>query len=107
MVSLVTLASLRMVVIYLTGQPGSVIAMPTVSKPYYLGVANDIRRKIREGVLRPGDKLPTKKLLVEEYEVSAQVIDAALMVLKLDGTIEGVQGKGTYVAGGGAGAQES
>jgi GntR family transcriptional regulator len=98
MVSLPTLASLRTVVIYLTGQPGSAITVPT-SKPLYQTVVDDIRGQIRDGVLRPGDKLPTKREMCVQYGVSGQVIDAAMMVLRLDGTVEGIQGKGIYVAG--------
>jgi GntR family transcriptional regulator len=71
---------------------------PKQYKPAYLMVADDIRAQIKAGGLKPGDKLPTKRQMAEHYIVSGQVIDTAILVLKQDGTIEGRQGKGIYVA---------
>lgn len=85
--------------IYLTGQPGS-LAMPAAPrKPAaYQTVADDLRQKIASGALAPGAQLPFKRLLAEEYKVSEQVIDVAMVILRNEGLIEGRQGKGVYVA---------
>ncbi len=70
--------------------------MPAV--PDYQRIADDIRSKVRSGALRPGDRLPTKRELAVEYEVSMNTVDRALLVLTTDGTVVGQQGRGVYVA---------
>jgi len=64
----------------------------------YQLVADDIREQIVSGQLPPGTQLPFKRLLAVEYKVSEQVIDVAMVLLRAEGLIEGVQGKGVYVA---------
>lgn len=66
--------------------------------PAYQRVADDIRRQIETGELQPGQQLPFKRQLAAQYEVSEQVIDVAMVVLRNEGLIEGIQGKGVYVA---------
>lgn len=68
--------------------------MPTAD---YLRVAADLRNKIRSGELEPGSKLPTKRQLAAEYGVGRNSVDAAMIVLKAEGLIEGHQGRGVYV----------
>lgn len=72
--------------------------MPPQYVPDYRRVAATIRERIRNGTLPPGAKLPTKRQLAEEFEVSTQVIEAATLVLKTEGLIYGRQGRGTYVS---------
>lgn len=66
-------------------------------KPDYERIADDIRELIKSGKLRPGDKLPTKRQLAEQYGTSAQPVDSAMFVLRGEGLIQGRQGKGIYV----------
>ncbi|MET7398951.1 winged helix-turn-helix domain-containing protein [Dactylosporangium sp. NPDC005572] len=61
-------------------------------------MAEDIRQAIRDGRYTPGSKLPVRRLLIEQYSVSGQVIDSAMLVLKAEGWVRGHQGRGTYVA---------
>lgn len=85
--------------IYLGSQPGSVIVPSSQRKPAkYVEIADDIRAQIRAGTLAPGDQLPFKRDLATHYGVSDQVIDAAMIVLRTEGWVEGRQGKGVYVA---------
>jgi DNA-binding GntR family transcriptional regulator len=79
---------------------------PKQYKPAYVMVVDSIRARIRSGELKPGDKLPTKREMAEQFIVSGQVIDSAILVLKQDGTIEGRQGKGIYVAESPSAAEE-
>jgi GntR family transcriptional regulator len=65
--------------------------------PDYQRIATDIRDQIRDGRLAPGDKLPTRNELINQFKVSGPTIDAALLVLKTQGWIRGHQGRGTYV----------
>jgi DNA-binding GntR family transcriptional regulator len=66
--------------------------------PDYQRVAADITAQIRDGRLKPGDKLPLRRELIVHYGVSAVVIDNAMLILKAGGWVRGHQGKGTYVA---------
>jgi GntR family transcriptional regulator len=72
--------------------------MPSERKGRYVAIADDIRGQIEAGDLPPGTKLPTKRELATRYKVSGQVIDAAMIVLRTEGWVEGQQGKGVYVA---------
>lgn len=63
-------------------------------------VVDSIRGKIESGEWRPGDRLPTKIELAAAYGVSAAVIDAAMIELRMAGLVRGQQGKGVYVADG-------
>lgn len=73
--------------------------MPPRKQAAYLQVADDIRAQIRAGELLPGDQLPYKRELAVRYKVSGQVIDAAMIVLRAEGLVEGRQGKGVFVVG--------
>jgi GntR family transcriptional regulator len=67
-------------------------------QPLYQRVAGDIRAKIEHGILKPGDKLPSTRQLVEQYEVSETVIRFAMVQLKAEGLVYGQPGKGVYVS---------
>jgi GntR family transcriptional regulator len=60
-------------------------------------VAEDIRRKIYSGELRPGDQLPSTRLLMEQYDVGNNAILSATNRLDAEGWIEGHQGRGRFV----------
>ncbi|KAF1022483.1 MAG: HTH-type transcriptional regulator LutR [Paracidovorax wautersii] len=65
------------------------------------GLADQVARRlettIREGQLKPGDKLPTEAALVEQMGVSRTVVREALSRLKSLGLVESRQGSGVYV----------
>lgn len=60
-------------------------------------VAEQIKKNISEGILKPGDKLPSVRLLSESFQVGQSTIREAFSVLKTIGLIETRQGEGTYV----------
>lgn len=53
---------------------------------------------INSGVLRPGDKLPSERELMEKLQVSRASIREALRSLSLGGLLETRPGNGTYVS---------
>lgn len=61
------------------------------------GVADTLAEQIRQGVLAPGDRLPTEKQLTELYSVSRAVVREALARLKSEGLITSQQGSGVFV----------
>jgi DNA-binding FadR family transcriptional regulator len=60
-------------------------------------VIESLRRRVTDGTLKPGDKLPTEKLLIEEFGVSRTVVREAISGLRADGLVEPRQGIGVFV----------
>ncbi|MBP2020041.1 GntR family transcriptional repressor for pyruvate dehydrogenase complex [Symbiobacterium terraclitae] len=63
----------------------------------YQQIVDQISRMIRDGSLRPGDRLPPERQLAEEFGVSRAAVREALSALDLMGLIEVRQGEGTFV----------
>ena len=68
------------------------------SRVPYLEIAAEIREQIRSEQLKPGDKLKTVRSLAAEYSVAQGTVGAAMEVLRGEGLIDTVQGKGSVVA---------
>ena len=66
--------------------------------PLYWQVAEAIKRQIADGVLNPGDKLPTEKWLTENYKVSRVTARKAVQTLIDNGTLERVRGESPTIA---------
>ena len=60
-------------------------------------IADQLKGLILNGVLKPGDKLPAERELVEQLGVSRPSVREALLKLDARGLIESRQGGGTYV----------
>jgi GntR family transcriptional repressor for pyruvate dehydrogenase complex len=63
----------------------------------YEKVAQQIQRLIRDGLLKPGDKLPPERELAEMFQVSRTSLRDAIRALELIGLVEPRQGEGTIV----------
>ncbi|MEI3002714.1 MAG: GntR family transcriptional regulator [Victivallis sp.] len=65
----------------------------------YQRIAGILRERIRRGIYRPGDKLPSYPQLCELFEVSAMTIRLAVALLANEGLLrrERGRGKGVYV----------
>ena len=70
----------------------------TSSQPLYYQVLSDIRDQVDRGILRPGDKLPSEKELMERYRVSRVTIRKALQGLRDLKIIEHRNKRGNFVA---------
>lgn len=70
--------------------------MPAKAK--WAQIADQIRDQIASGQLVPGDKLPSTAQLKDEHRVSAGVVRHAILVLQMQGWVEGVHGVGVFVA---------
>lgn len=64
----------------------------------YLRIETDILDAIRDGRLKPGDKLPGQSKMQRDYSVSAITVRKAFTDLINAGYLVGVKGSGTYVA---------
>ena len=71
--------------------------LPPIPGPKYEQVIHYIeQRYIIPG--KPGDKLPTERMIQQNFGVSRQTVRSALKVLIERGLLYNVQGSGTYVA---------
>lgn len=60
-------------------------------------LVDDFGVRIRDGVLRPGDKLPTESEIMQAFGVSRTVVREALSKLQAGGLVETHHGVGTFV----------
>ena len=67
-------------------------------KPIYEQITTQIKNKIITGELRPGDALPSMRVLAKELRISVITTKRAYADLEQDGFIETAPGKGSFVA---------
>jgi GntR family transcriptional regulator len=72
--------------------------MSSTAKTLYSVLKENICSDIENGVLNPGDKLPTHHELCDRYSMSYMTIRRAISELTTEGLLIAVQGKGIYVA---------
>jgi len=65
--------------------------------PVYLRVLEDLRAQIRDGVLEPGARVPSRNGIIARYGVGETAAKHALQVLATEGLIEARAGSGSYV----------
>ena len=63
----------------------------------YTIIANDMRKKILEGVYKANDQLPFEKDLCTHYDTSKMTVKKALDILVSEGLIIKRRGAGTFV----------
>jgi GntR family transcriptional regulator len=65
--------------------------------PLYYQIELRLREAIESGTYRPGDRLPTEKVLQERFGVSRVTVRTALRRLEEEGMISTQRGRGTFV----------
>src|ERR1041384_7586826 len=75
------------------------IMVPTQRKPRNLaqGVVEQISGSIRQGLLKPGEKLPTESSMMAQHGVSRTVVREAISHLQASGLVQTRHGIGTFV----------
>ena len=68
-----------------------------MDQPLYMTVSEDIRKKIRNGTLPYGQKLPSERALSEMYGIDRKTLRKAVSILIDEGLLVRMQGKGTYI----------
>ena len=63
----------------------------------YKDVYNDIKSRIRDGILKPGEFLNSESELANEYSYSKDTIRKALSILELEGYIQKIKGKNSLI----------
>jgi GntR family transcriptional regulator len=65
--------------------------------PAYFKLADDVKRRIIAGELKPGDMIPGESQFCVEYGISKMTVRQGLRLLAEEGMIESFRGKGTFV----------
>ncbi|HEY3332205.1 MAG TPA: GntR family transcriptional regulator [Capsulimonadaceae bacterium] len=69
-------------------------------QPKHSRVAEQIRKRIRDGKYSPGATLPGRRMLSAEYDAAPLTIQNAIDELVAEGLLRTENGRGTFVAGG-------
>lgn len=64
----------------------------------YQDIVGQVHEFIREGVLKPGDRLPPERELAERLQVSRSSLREAMRALELQGLVVSRPGAGTFVS---------
>ncbi|MDA8226240.1 MAG: FadR/GntR family transcriptional regulator [Desulfitobacterium hafniense] len=70
---------------------------PIKTRKIYEEIIEQIKSLVAQGQLKPGDRLPSERDLVERLKVSRASIREALSALEMMGLLEVRSGEGTYV----------
>ena len=73
------------------------IIKPIKTQKIYEQIIDQIAQLVAEGQLKPGDRLPSERELVERFKVSRASIREAISALEMMGLIEVRSGEGTYI----------
>ncbi|UWG97695.1 GntR family transcriptional regulator [Dehalobacter sp. DCM] len=65
--------------------------------PIYQHIIEEIKKKITDGILKPGDAIPSENALCETYGVSRMTVRKGLAILVNEGYISSIPGKGSFV----------
>ena len=75
----------------------NIIISNSSGKPIYEQITSQMKGLIMNGTLRPGDALPSMRLLAKELRISVITTKRAYEDLERDGFITTVVGKGSFV----------
>ncbi|WP_395103877.1 GntR family transcriptional regulator [Actinomadura sp. SCN-SB] len=64
--------------------------------PLFQQIAAILRGRIADGTYAPGKRMPSARAIADEFGVTRGTAVAALDVLKAEGLIYGVRGRGTF-----------
>ncbi len=67
------------------------------TKPIYKQIVEQILRQVKQGILRPGDRLPTERELAEQLQIARGTVKKAYKELADNNIIEVIQGSGSYI----------
>ncbi|HHU29752.1 MAG: GntR family transcriptional regulator [Bacillota bacterium] len=76
-----------------------IIISNSLDKPIYMQIKEQVIDQIINEELKPGEMLPSIRVLAKELRISVITTKRAYEELEKDGYIETVVGKGTFVSG--------
>lgn len=71
---------------------------PGRAEPLYVQLAEKLASHIQDGLLKPGQQVPSEAALIEVFNISRVTVRQALLQLTRSGQLITKRGKGTYVA---------
>lgn len=69
----------------------------TSSKPYYEQLVLSVKESVIQGVLRPGDQLPSVREAAKQLLMNPNTVSKAYKQLEAEQVIVTVKGKGTFI----------
>ncbi len=63
----------------------------------YEGILTHLRQQVEDGILKPGDKLPSERKLADRFRVGRSSVRDAIRILEVRGIVKPRQGGGTVV----------
>lgn len=63
----------------------------------YEEIADDLQERIATGEFPPGSRLPSRRELIDQYDVTEPVIDRAMLILRVKELVETLPGVGVFV----------
>lgn len=66
--------------------------------PVWRQLARILRDRIESGEYAPGRPIPSESHLAQEHELARATVRKAIGELKAEGLVQGVQGRGVFVA---------
>jgi GntR family transcriptional repressor for pyruvate dehydrogenase complex len=75
----------------------SVVFEPIKTQTVRIQVVEQIARMIKEGRLKPGDQLPSERVIAEQMGISRPTVREAFAALEVAGLVETRTGQGTFV----------
>lgn len=71
---------------------------PALPEPIYRQIAEQLRRLVSAGQLRPGDALPSVREVAAAHAINPMTVSRAYSQLESEGVLERLRGKGMAVA---------
>ncbi len=68
-----------------------------MGKPVYIKIMEEIKEKIKQGILKSGDMIQSENELAQIYDVSRMTVRKSLSILIHEGYIYTIPGKGNYI----------
>jgi GntR family transcriptional regulator len=71
---------------------------PTDPRPVYRQIADEVRRGVSIGILKPDESLPAARKLAGELKVNANTVQHAYRTLEREGAVYVKRGLGTFIS---------
>lgn len=68
------------------------------AQPLWRSIRDDLRARIKAGLLKPGEKIPTTRELMDQHSTSSATVRRAVDSMIESGELVGRQGLGVFVA---------
>ncbi|WP_099192736.1 GntR family transcriptional regulator [Tepidibacter mesophilus] len=67
------------------------------SKPIYLQIIEDIKKKLIRGEIKPGDKIPSQRELAKDIKVNPNTVQRAYREMESINLVKALRGQGTFI----------